>query len=55
MGRIATVVLGVLMMVAMIIALDVLFLRDHIWLRLVVNVAIVAVFGAIYLTYRNRL
>ena len=55
MGRTTIVVLGVLAMVALIVALDVLFLSDHFWLRLAVNVGIVAVFGAVYVKYGNRL
>jgi hypothetical protein len=55
MGRRATIVLGVLVMVALIVALDVLFLRDRFWLRLIVNVGIVAVFAATYLLYQHRL
>lgn len=54
-GRTATIVLGVLVMVALIVALDVLFLRDHFWLRLIVNVGIVVVFAAGYLRYQHRL
>jgi hypothetical protein len=42
-------------MVALIVALDVLFLRDHFWLRLIVNVGIVVVFAAGYLRYQHRL
>jgi uncharacterized membrane protein YgdD (TMEM256/DUF423 family) len=35
-------------MVALIVALDVLFLRNHFWTRLIVNVGIVLVAGALY-------
>lgn len=55
MGRTATVALGVIAMVALIVALDVLFLREHFWLRLAVNVGIVAVFAALYFTFKGRL
>ena len=41
-------------MVALIVILDVLFLRDHFWLRLIVNVGIVAAFAALYFAFRAR-
>lgn len=51
MGRQVTIVLYVLALVAVVVGVDVLFLRDHFWWRLAVNVGIVAVFGAIYLRF----
>ena len=54
MGRTTTVVFGVLVMVALIVAVDVLLLRDHFWLRLIVNVGIVAVFAGVYLKFQKR-
>ena len=48
-------VLYVLLMVALIVGVDLLFLRNQFWLRLVVNIGIVLVFGVFYLTVlRNR-
>ena len=48
-------VLYVLLMVALIVGADFLVLRDQFWLRLVVNIGIVLVFVAFYLTVlRNR-
>ena len=48
-------VLYVLLMVALIVGADFLFLRDRFWLRLVVNIGIVLVFLVFYLTVlRNR-
>lgn len=38
-----------LLMGGLIIAVDVLFLRDHFWARLGTNVAIVTVFALVYL------
>ncbi len=49
MGRPIGNVLYVLAMVAVIVGVDVLFLKAHAWTRLFVNVAIVAAFGALYL------
>lgn len=55
MGRTLAVALAVVVMAAVIVAVDVLFLRDHFWVRLVVNVGIVVICGAIYLSLRGRL
>jgi hypothetical protein len=51
MGRQATVVLYVLVMVAVVVGVDVLFFRHQFWLRLIVNVGIVLVFAAFYLRF----
>lgn len=48
MGRQATVVLYVVLMVAVVVAVDLLFLRNWFWERLTVNVGIVVVFAACY-------
>jgi hypothetical protein len=54
MGRPA-VVLYVLAMVAIIVSVDVLFLRHLFWLRLITNIAIVVVFlGAYVLFLKHR-
>jgi hypothetical protein len=48
-------VLYVLLMVALIVGVDFLFLRNQFWLRLVVNIGIVLVFVVFYLiVLRNR-
>ena len=52
-SRIA-VALYVLVMVAVIIGVDFLFLRDRFWERLSVNVAIVLAFGAFYMLFLRR-
>jgi hypothetical protein len=51
MGRQPAIVLYVLAMVAIVVAVDVLFLRHHFWARLIVNIGIVLVFGAFYLRF----
>jgi hypothetical protein len=51
MGRPATVVLYVLVMVAVVVGVDVLFFRHQFWPRLIVNIGIVLVFGAFYLRF----
>jgi hypothetical protein len=50
MERQAAVVLYVLAMVAVVVGVDVLFLKNHFWPRLITNVGIVLVFAAFYLT-----
>ena len=49
------IVLYVAVMVAVIIGVDVAFLRGHVWVRLAVNIGIVAVFSAFYVGFlRDR-
>jgi hypothetical protein len=50
-GRQAAIVLYVLALVAVIVCVDVLFLRHQVWLRLITNIAIVLVFGAVYFRF----
>lgn len=47
----ASVVLYVLLMVAVVIGVDFLFFRNHLWERLIVNIGIVLVFAAFYLRF----
>ena len=47
-------VLYVLAMVAVVVGADILFLRHHFWLRLIVNVGIVLVFVAFYFRFLTR-
>ena len=54
MGRRATVVLYVLVLVAVVVGVDVLFFRNQFWERLIVNVGIVLVFAAFYLRFLKR-
>ena len=51
MGRQATGVLYALVMVAVVVAVDVLVFRHQFWPRLMVNIGIVLVFGAFYLRF----
>jgi hypothetical protein len=50
-GRNAVIVLYVLAMVGIVVAIDVLFLRNEVWPRLIVNIAIVLAFGAGYFKF----
>jgi hypothetical protein len=54
MGRQAVGVLYVLVMVAVIVTVDVLFLRHQFWWRLISNIGIVLAFGAFYLAFLKR-
>ena len=54
MGRQAGVVLYVLALVAVVVAVDVLFFRHRFWERLMVNVGIVLVFAAFGLRFLKR-
>ena len=51
MGKRAAIALYVLALVAVVVAVDVLFFRHHCWERLVANVGIVLVFGAFYFRF----
>jgi len=54
MGRRAAVVLYVLALIAVVVGVDVLFFRHHLWERLIVNIGIVLVFAAVYLRFLKR-
>ena len=54
MGSKATVVLYVVLMPAVIVAVDLLFFRNHFWERLTVNIGIVLVFAAFYFRFLTR-
>jgi hypothetical protein len=54
MGRKTALVLYGVLMVAIIVVVDTLFFRDHFLGRLIVNVAIVLVFGVFYLLALRR-
>ena len=54
MGRQATVVLYVVLMAAIVVAVDFLFFRSQFWERLTVNVGIILVFAAFYFRFLKR-
>jgi hypothetical protein len=54
MGRQAGVVLYALALVAVVVAVDILFFRNHAWERLAANVGIVLLFGAFYFRFLKR-
>jgi hypothetical protein len=53
-GRQVVVVLYVLALIAVVVCVDVLFFKHHLWERLVVNVGIVLVFAAFGLRFLKR-
>ena len=54
MEKLVQHILFVLLMAAIIVAMDVLFFRHQIWYRLMANVGIVLIAVAFYLRYLNR-
>jgi len=54
MGRQVAVVLYGVAMVAIIVGVDVAFFRNHFWERLAVNIGIVLVFAAFYVSFLSR-
>jgi hypothetical protein len=54
MGRRAAAVLYLLAMAGIVVGVDVLFFRHHVWDRLMVNIGIVLVFGVFYVKYLKR-
>jgi hypothetical protein len=54
MGSQTTTVLYVVLMAAVIVAVDVLFFRNRFWERLTVNIGIVLIFGAFYFRFLKR-
>jgi len=54
MRRTGLTIVWALVMIAVIVSVDVLFLRHHFWPRLAVNVGIVAVFVGLYFAVRGR-
>jgi type IV secretory pathway VirB2 component (pilin) len=51
MGRSAAIVLYVVFMAVVVVGVDLLFFRNRLWERLMVNVGIVLVFAAFYLRF----
>ena len=54
MSRPVAVALYVLAMVAVVVGVDVLFLRNQFTLRLIVNIGIVLVFAGFYVRFLRR-
>jgi hypothetical protein len=54
MGKQAAIVLYVILLIAVVVGVDVLFFRNHIWERLAANIGIVLIFGALYFRFAKR-
>ena len=54
MGRQVLVAVYVVVMVAIMVTVDILFLRHQFWARLLSNIGIVAVFAACYFVFLKR-
>jgi uncharacterized membrane protein len=54
MGRSATTAVYVVAMAGVVVGVDVLLFRGHIWERLAANVGIVLVFAAFYFRFLHR-
>ncbi len=54
MGRPVAVVLYAVAMAAVIVGVDLVFFRNLVWGRLIVNIGIVLVFAAFYLRFLRR-
>ena len=54
MGRQVLAAVYVVVMVAIIVTVDILFLRNQFWARLLSNIGIVAVFAACYFIFLKR-
>lgn len=53
-GRPGALVLYAVVMVAVIVGVDLMFFRNLVWGRLMVNIGIVLVFAAFYLRFLNH-
>ena len=51
MSRATYVALCVLVLIAVIVSVDLLFIRNRFWERLMANVGVVLLFGAFYLRF----
>lgn len=54
MAKSLPLVIFVLLMMTIIVAVDVLFFRNHFWERLIANITIVLVFIALFFVFFNR-
>jgi protein-S-isoprenylcysteine O-methyltransferase Ste14 len=54
MTRNMSVALYVVALIAVVVSVDVLFFRNHLWKRLIVNIGLVLVFAAFYLRFMQN-
>jgi type IV secretory pathway VirB2 component (pilin) len=53
-GQNMTIVLYVIALIVVVVGVDILFLRHSFGVRLIVNIGIVLVFGALYMRFLKR-
>jgi protein-S-isoprenylcysteine O-methyltransferase Ste14 len=51
MTRNMPVVLYIVVLIVVVVSVDLLFFKNHVWERLIVNIGIVLVFAAFYLRF----
>jgi protein-S-isoprenylcysteine O-methyltransferase Ste14 len=51
MTRNLPVVLYIVVLIVVVVSVDLLFFKNHVWERLIVNIGIVLVFAAFYLRF----
>ncbi len=49
-----SVILYIVVLIAAVVSVDLLFFKNHLWERLIVNIGIVLVFAAFYLRFLNK-
>lgn len=54
MGSQIATILYVALLVAVVVTVDVLFFRNHVWERFTANIGIVVVFAAFYVRFLKR-
>lgn len=54
MGSQGTTALYLVLLIAVVVAVDFLFFKNHFWERLAVNIGIVLVFAAFYFRFLKR-
>jgi hypothetical protein len=54
MTRNIAIVLYVVVLIAVIVSVDLLFFRNHVWARLLSNIGIVLLFAAFYLRFLKK-
>jgi len=55
MAKTAYMVIFFVLMIGCVVGVDVLFLSTHFWARLIANITIVVVFGAVYFAFLKDL
>lgn len=48
------IVLYIVVLIAVVVGVDILFFKNHLWDRLIVNIGIVLVFSAFYLRFFKK-